>query len=154
MFSVLKHDDVAIRSLFCVHCWKSFRLNISNEKQLLSFTSWAHNEMTSKVLQATKWGCAAAPSNPMRSLRGEYIQMLRHYFIKSLFSVHLMWGRESGERCCVSIISYVIFLSSANVIVHSSQQKCDFVNVETYTAKMFYALWWLKKKQYYVLSIY
>lgn len=51
--SVLKHDDAAKPSLRCVHCWKSFSLNISNEKQLLSFTSWAHVEIASKELQAT-----------------------------------------------------------------------------------------------------
>lgn len=77
----------------------------------------------------------------MQPLHGGYIQMLRHYFIESLCS-HLMWGRESGERHCayvcvgVSAISSVIFFSSANLIVHSSLQKCVFVDVETYSDEM------------------
>lgn len=59
-----------IWSLFCVHCWKSFSLNISNEKQLLSFTSRAQNKMTSKCCRQT---AVLLNSNPMQSLHGCYI---------------------------------------------------------------------------------
>ena len=138
MFSVLKHDDVAIRSLFCVHCWKSLRLNISNEKQLLSFTSWAHNEMTSKVLQATNWGCAVPR---LRIQCGLVVVSTSKCSVITLSKVLLacIWcGEERVERDAARLSSpHVIFLSSANVIVHSDQQKCDFVNVDTHTAKMF-----------------
>lgn len=84
----------------------------------------------------------------MQSLCREYIQMLCHYFIGSL-SVHLMWGIGSGERdavfmCAESVISCVIFFGSANAIVHSSLQKCDFVKKETYSDEMFYTLWQLR----------
>lgn len=76
--------------LCCVHCTKSFSLQIGNEKQLLSFTSWAHNEITSKVLQATEWGCLQIQYSPLPVLT-----------IKcSIFTYGgLKWRRAMEEKC-------------------------------------------------------
>lgn len=76
-------------------------LNISNEKQLLSFTSWAHNEMTSKVLQATNWGRTAAFKSKAASSQRLHSNDLPLLYRRSRRSLDV-WRRKRREmpRLC------------------------------------------------------
>lgn len=103
-----------IRTLYSVSTAENI-LNIRNEKQLLSFTSWVHKDMTSKVLQAVLllW-------NLMQSL-------LRHCFIKS-HSTHMTRAGESGERCCGVFFFFLwVCLPPCLWFFFSSLQKCDLL---------------------------